>query len=279
MDGEAWLTAVQAFMILAVFFGGIMVVGSFNFSRDVPPPVIVPSFFIPPTPDNRVAAAVQKPVEKPKPQQSPAPNIAEQQKADLALKKAKAEEEEKKRIAAEQERIAKEKERERIEKAAERERLAAAEAEQRRIEEEEEKKRAEKEREEILNLLTEEEEIKNIADARAAAEAAQAAREAAAATAELVRNNLLRRIKGKIEQSLRTPASVKKTDNLIVVIKIRLHADGTLINPPEVEESSGYEEYDRAALRAIINAVPLPMPKDKNLIKEFQEINLYIEPD
>ena len=279
MDGEAWLTAVQAFMILAVFFGGIMVVGSFNFSRDVPPPIIVPSFFIPPTPDNRVAAVVQKPVKKPKPQQSPAPNIAEQQKADLALKKAKAEEEEKKRIAAEQERIAKEKERERIEKAAEQERIAAAEAEQRRIEEEEEKKRDEEEKEKILNLLTEEAEIKNIAEARAAEEkriaAAQAAREAAAR----IKDNFSRRIEDRIQQYLRTPVSVKKTDNLIVVIKIRLYADGTLINPPEVKESSGYEEYDRAALRAIINAVPLPMPKDKNLIKEFQEINLYIEPD
>ena len=271
MDGEAWLTAVQAFMILAVFFGGIMVVGSFNFSRDVPPPVIVPSFFIPPTPDNRVAAAVQKPVEKPKPQQSPAPNIAEQQKADLALKKAKAEEEE--RIAAEQERIAKEKERERIEKAAEQ--LAAAEAEQRRIEEEEEKKRDEEEKVDIINQFKEDGEERKAA--QVAAEQERIAEEKAALAN--IRSGYVERIKGKIEQSLITPLLVKDIDNLIVVIKIRLHADGTLINPPEVEESSGYEEYDRAALRAIINAVPLPMPKDKNLIKEFQEINLYIEPD
>ena len=266
MDGEAWLTAVQAFMILAVFFGGIMVVGSFNFSRDVPPPVIVPSFFIPPTPDNRVAAAVQKPVEKPKPQQSPAPNIAEQQKADLALKKAKAEEEEKKRIADEQERIAKEKEQERI---------AAAEAEQRRIEEEEEKKRAEEEKADIINQFNEDGEERKAA--QVAAEQERIAEEKAALAN--IRSGYVERIKGKIEQSLITPLLVKDIDNLIVVIKIRLHADGTLINPPEVEESSGYEEYDRAALRAIINAVPLPMPKDKNLIKEFQEINLYIEPD
>ena len=277
MDGEAWLTAVQAFMILAVFFGGIMVVGSFNFSRDVPPPVIVPSFFIPPTPDNRVAAAVQKPIEKPKPQQSPAPNIAEQQKADLALKKAKEEEEE--RIAAEQERIAKEKERERIEKAAEQERIAAAEAEQRRIEEEEEKKRDEEEKEKILNLLTEEEEIKNIAEARAAEAERLAAAQAAREAAENVRNNYIWRVKRNIERSLVTPASVKKTDNLIVVIKIRLHADGTLINDPEVTKSSGNEEYDKAALRAIRKELPLLPPVPKELVTELKELNLFIEPD
>ena len=123
-----------------------------------------------------------------------------------------------------------------------------------------------------------EEERKHQEESRLAEEKRLADETATNALANL-RDRYIRRIIRRIEPYLITPPSAKGINYLVVVVRVRLHSDGTLVDSPEVVESSGLPEYDKAAIRAIIKATPLPMPtKEPELMAKFKELNLYIRP-
>ena len=137
---------------------------------------------------------------------------------------------------------------------------------------EEERKRQEEERK------RQEEERKRQEKARLAEERRLAAANARAAQLANLRGIYIRRIIEHIESYLITPPSAH-TNNLLVVVRVRLNSDGKLVDLPEVVESSGLPEYDKVAIRAIMQAMPLPMPsKYPEWMDEFKELNLYIRP-
>ena len=152
-------------------------------------------------------------------------------------------------------------------------------------EEREERKRIERLAAEELRLREEEDRAKQLAAAEAAEAKATAAADAAA---EAERNRLAelfgvyeRRISRKIEIYLNQPVGLPSDADIEATILIRVDADGFLIDgsEPVVWKTSGYPEYDTAAIRAVIQAQPLPMPKDEPvLLEKFRELRLIVEP-
>ena len=69
-------------------------------------------------------------------------------------------------------------------------------------------------------------------------------------------------IKQKVNRSWIRPVSA--TPGLNCSIRVSLMPDGTVINA-EVISSSGNENFDRSAEKAVNNASPLPVPEDKEL--------------
>ena len=156
--------------------------------------------------------------------------------------------------------------------------------ERKREKEKEEEKIKERERIELLAAeelrLREEEER---AEKQAAAEAAEADAAAAAdAAAEAERKRLAdllgvysARIKTQIERKINRPAGLPFDPDIVVKIFIRVDADGFLIDDPRVSGSSGHLDFDEAAVRAVIQAQPLLVPKDEpKLLPQFREQNL-----
>ena len=176
---------------------------------------------------------------------------------------------------------------EREEREGERRRLR----EQRNREKEKEAEETEKQKElnqraaEEIRLRKEDAKAKQLAEAKAAAAKAAAAADAAA---EAERNRLAelfgvyeRRISRKIELYLNQPVGLPSDADIEATILIRVDADGFLIDgsEPVVWKTSGYPEYDTAAIRAVIQAQPLPMPKDEPvLLEKFRELRLIVEP-
>ena len=118
-------------------------------------------------------------------------------------------------------------------------------------------------------------------DAKAAIAAAAAAADAKA-KAEAERNRLadllgvyVARIKTQIERKINRPAGLPFEADIEVTILIRVDADGFVIDDPLVWESSHYPDFDAAAVRAVIQAQPLLVPKDEpKLLPEFRELRL-----
>ena len=68
-------------------------------------------------------------------------------------------------------------------------------------------------------------------------------------------------------------------DDVVVEIEVFLHPDGELKGWPTVTRSSGFPEYDEAAIRAVIQAAPLVVPVDEpELLGEFLNLDLDVTP-
>ena len=216
-----------------------------------------------------------KPAPQPKPKPKPAPvkkaaKPAPKPKKDLADIARRAEEEkEKEEIIARKER---EEERRRLREEREREK-------QKQEEEEEKRKKLERDAAEEHRLRKEtEEEEKRKRDAER--KHAEALAKEQAATAERDRLALLfevyvARIKTQIERKINRPAGLPFDADIEVTILIRVDADGFVIDDPLVWQSSHYPDFDAAAVRAVIQAQPLLVPKDEpKLLPEFRELRL-----
>lgn len=249
-----WRTAVQAFFVLAFFFLAVAFGADLQFTRAPVAAASVVSLVPAPAP---LAPKIEPPKPEPEPEPASLPDPEIERAAEIALEKErerkKREEEEKKR---------KEEEKKRKEK-----------------EEREKKKREEeKKRKEEEQKKREEEEKKRKEEERAARQAAAAAAQRAAVLDNL-RSGYIGRIIGSIEPYLITPPEARGEENLLVIVAVNLAPDGTLLGFPEIAEPSGVPEYDEAALRAVLQASPLPMPKDPELIEEFQTLRLHIRPE
>ena len=83
------------------------------------------------------------------------------------------------------------------------------------------------------------------------------------------------RIKTQIERKINRPAGLPFDADIEVTILIRVDADGFVIDDPLVWQSSHYPDFDAAAVRAVIQAQPLLVPKDEpKLLAEFRELRL-----
>ena len=219
----------------------------------------------------------REPATKPAPQPKPAPKPAPVKKAvkpapkpekDLAdiarrAKKRKnidarkqSEADRKRRLREERERE-KEKQAEESAKQKDLEQRAAEELRRRKEAEEEEKRKRAAERKQAETLAKE--------------QAATAERDRLASLFEVY----VARIKTQIERKINRPAGLPFEADIEVTILIRVDADGFVIDDPLVWQSSHYPDFDAAAVRAVIQAQPLLVPKDEpKLLPEFRELRL-----
>lgn len=257
-------------------------------------------------PPAEVAVLSPPPAPEPPPPPKPAPKPAPLE-AELALKnlqvslqaeaekRAEAERERERRKAEEERKQREEAERKRREE--ERKQREEAEREkqeeERKQREEEERKREEERRqqekiEEAERLAAEaKRRVQEAAEAKARAAEAQAAElraqaEAAAAAAEASRlagekDKYVAIIILQIERRLETPLHLLNRDDIKALVEVKLHPDGELRGWPKITRSSGFPEYDEAAIRAVIQASPLEVPShEPKLIGEFLELNLLV---
>ena len=221
-----------------------------------------------------------EPPKKPKPAKPTVAEIAlkEIQASLVAEKKKREEEKRKKREREEEEKRKKEAEKKKREEAKKKKQ-----AEEEKRKKEEAKKRAEELAEAARTRAQEaaaaraKEAENRAAELRAQADAA--ARAAEAARLADLRGLYLSRIRAQIESRLDTPPSVLGQDDLVAEIRVLLHSDGELKGWPQITRSSGFPEYDEAAIRAIIQAAPLVVPSDEpELLGEFLRLDLRIRP-
>ena len=229
-----------------------------------------------------------KPEPEPKPEPPKKREPAKPTVAEIALKEIQAS------LVAEKKKREEEKRKKREREEAEKKRKAA---EQKKREEAEKKKQAEEEKRKKEEAKKRAEELAEAARTRAQEAAAARAKEAADRAAELraqasaaaraaeaarladLRGLYLNRIRAQIESRLDTPAAVLGRDDLVAEIRVLLHSDGELKGWPQVTRSSGFPEYDEAAIRAIIQAAPLVVPSDEpELLGEFLQLDLRIRP-
>ena len=229
-----------------------------------------------------------KPEPEPKPEPPKKPKPAKPTVAEIALKEIQAS------LVAEKKKREEEKRKKREREEAEKKRKAA---EKKKREEAKKKKQAEEEKRKKEEAKKRAEELAEAARARAQEAAEARAKEAADRAAELraqadaasraaeaarladLRGLYLNRIRAQIESRLDTPAAVLGRDDLVAEIRVLLHSDGELKGWPQITRSSGFPEYDEAAIRAIIQAAPLVVPSDEpELLGEFLQLDLRIRP-
>ena len=221
-----------------------------------------------------------KPEPEPKPEPPKKREPAKPTVAEIALKEIQAS------LIAEKKKREEEKRKKREREEAEKKRKAAEkkkQAEEEKRKKEEAKKRAEELAEAARTRAQEAAaaRAKEAADraAELRAQASAAARAAEAARLADLRGLYLNRIRAQIESRLDTPAAVLGRDDLVAEIRVLLHSDGELKGWPQVTRSSGFPEYDEAAIRAIIQAAPLVVPSDEpELLGEFLQLDLRIRP-
>ena len=236
--------------------------------------------------------AVQAAPKPSAPSPAPAPTPS---KAVLALKQAqdsletereRREEEERKKQEEEEQRKAEEEKRKQEEERKKREdeeRKKREEEEQRKEEEERREEEAERRKEEERKRREEEAERRAREQERRAAEL-RAQADAAARAAEVerlagLRGIYLGRIRAQIENRMDTPVELIGRKDVVVEVRVLLHADGELKGWPKVVRSSGFPDYDEEAVRAVIQAAPLLLPADEpELLREFLQLNLRIRP-
>lgn len=93
--------------------------------------------------------------------------------------------------------------------------------------------------------------------------------------ADSEKQETVKAIRDKIRRLIILPP---KTPLSITVVVDVLIQDNGYLSLLKLSRTSGYPEYDKAVLAAIINAQPLPLPKTIDLRKDFQELNLRFTP-
>ena len=258
-EPKKWLTAFQSLAIMLAFF--VLLVWSSNWN------IHKPRIFIPAA---VFAGSLPPPLPEAKPKKDTKTinkDIKTFDDAEIALKKQEEEQKEKERKKKElDEKKRKEKERK---------------EEDRKKKELDEKKRKEKERKE------KERKEKELADKKRDEEAARQqqrlADEAAARAAELatLEGIYIGRIVGRLKHFVDgVPNSVplsERNESTVATFSLKLTPDGYLEDLPYLEESSGYEDFDASAERAILRALPLPMPKDPELLERFLNMTIRID--
>lgn len=86
---------------------------------------------------------------------------------------------------------------------------------------------------------------------------------------DMIRRKIQRSIKGRW---------VDLPQNTVVVYRVTLLPDGTVMGEPELLKGSGFTAFDEAVVRAIPLAQPLPLPTDPALKREFRSFRLTIRP-
>ena len=267
--------AVLAVLVHLLFIG--VLIYSVNWKAHEPAPVMADLWAsLPPVPQVKPVPQSKpvtqpKPVVKPEPVEKPEPPLP---KPDIALKQ-----QEKKRHEQQQ------RDAERKQQAADK--LAAQKLEKQQLQQQavatkqaEQKKQDElKRQQEALRKLNDQQmhDAMNKELARESSQLSQAAqaRQAAAGQSKM-EAEYQDRIRAKIKSRLRLPESM--TGNPKVIYLVSVLPSGEVVQPIKLLQSSGQPAYDAAVERAILQAVPLPLPPDPAVAARFRELKLPIQP-
>ena len=107
-----------------------------------------------------------------------------------------------------------------------------------------------------------------------AARNAEQAQRAAAASSGVV-DEYKARIRNKIFSWMNRQAC----GNAVPEYKISIMPTGQVAGTPKLEKSSGIPACDDAALRAIMQAQPLPLPPDPELFANFRDLRIQLKPE
>jgi colicin import membrane protein len=266
--------AVLAVLVHLLFIG--VLIYSVNWKAHEPAPVMADLWAsLPPVPQAKPVPQPKpvtqpKPAVKPEPVEKPEPPLP---KPDIALKQ------EKKRLEQQQ------REAERKQQAADK--LAAQKLEQQQLQQQAAaaKQAAQKKQDEIKR---QQEALRKLNDqqmraamnkelARESSQLSQAAqaRQAAAGQSKM-EAEYQDRIRAKIKSRLRLPDTL--TGNPKVIYLVSVLPSGEVVQPIKLLQSSGQPAYDAAVERAILSAVPLPLPPDPAVAARFRELKLPIQP-
>lgn len=268
--------ALLAVLLHALFIG--FLVFSVDWKSQPPPPVMADLWEAMPP-----AAKVQpvpKPEPEPEPVAKPPPAAPE---PDIALQEKKRQERERQTQLAEQkhiEEVRRAKEKQQLEK----QQLEKRAAEQRKLAEQEKQQAAKRKQDELkrkqealrkLNQQQMREAMNNelareTTQLRQAAQASQLASEQARMEADYQD-----RIRSKIASMLILPENLAGNPKAIFVVTVLPSGEVAQVR---LVGTSGQPAYDTAVERAILKAVPLPLPPDKSVAARFRELRLSIQP-
>ncbi len=306
-----WTSAITALFIMVFFFGLIFFSDFFKSFSPAQAATIRTVITLVPVPEIK-AKTTAKPKQKPKLEKRKE-KTADKPDADVARKKKEEEEKKrKKKAAAEKKRKKKEaekkrkekedkeaerKEKKRVEvekKRKEKEKLEEAkEKEKKKKEEEEKRKKDELHKQEEQRLEEERKKDQERKQEKQRLEEERIAAEDAAALAKAKNDALQSRltkigskfagiVRQRVERHLQTPLSTPKRSTIGVKINFRLTPKGELSAVPTIIISSGYKDFDEEAIRAILQAAPIPIDsfllKNPQYLQDYLDNNLWICP-
>lgn len=271
-----WPAAILAVLVHLLFIG--FLIFSVNWKSHPPAPVMADLWEALPPPPTRPVVKPQ-PVHKPKPEPVVEPQPA-QPHPDIALKQKKQKEREQKQLLEREQQA-------QLAQAAAQQLLQQQkqQAQQRKLAEQEKQqqdaKRKQddlKRKQEALRKLNEQQARdfmnKELANETSRLQQAQKASQLGGEQAKM-EAAYKERIRSKIASMLRLPENMVGNPKAVFAVTVLPSGE---VGQVRLISSSGQPAYDTAVERAILKAVPLPLPPDKTVAARFRDLTLPIQP-
>lgn len=274
--------AILAVLVHLLFIG--FLIFSVNWRSHPPPPVMADLWeALPPPP--------VKPVVKPQPKPKPEPVVEPQPpqpRPDIALKEKKRKErlEREQQAQLAQQKLAEAQQRkqellQQQKQQAQQRKLAEQEKQQQEKQQQQEVKRKQddlKRKQEALRKLNEQQARdlmnKELANETSRLQHAQKASQLGAEQAKM-EATYKERIRSKIASMLNLPENMVGNPKAVFAVTVLPSGE---VGSVKLISSSGQPAYDTAVERAILKAVPLPLPPDKTVAARFHDLTLPIQP-
>ncbi len=275
--------AILAVLVHLLFIG--FLIFSVNWRSHPPPPVMADLWeALPPPPAKPVLKPQPAPKPKPEPVAEPQPP---QPQPDIALKEKKRKErlEREQQAQLEQQKLAEaqqrkqQKQQQKQQQEAEQRKLAEQEKQQQEKQQDAKRKQDElKRKQEALRKLNVQQARdlmnKELASETSSLRRAQQASQLGAEQAKM-EATYKERIRSKIASMLNLPENMVGNPKAVFAVTVLPSGE---VGSVKLISSSGQPAYDTAVERAILKAVPLPLPPDKAVAARFHDLTLPIQP-
>ena len=273
--------AILAVLVHLLFIG--FLIFSVNWRSHPPPPVMADLWeALPPPPAKPVLKPQPAPKPKPEPVAEPQPP---QPQPDIALKEKKRKErlEREQQAQLEQQKLAEAQQRkqqkQQQQQEAEQRKLAEQEKQQQEKQQDAKRKQDElKRKQEALRKLNVQQARdlmnKELASETSSLRRAQQASQLGAEQAKM-EATYKERIRSKIASMLNLPENMVGNPKAVFAVTVLPSGE---VGSVKLISSSGQPAYDTAVERAILKAVPLPLPPDKAVAARFHDLTLPIQP-
>lgn len=277
--------AILAVLVHLLFIG--FLIFSVNWRSHPPPPVMADLWeALPPPPAKPVLKPQPAPKPKPEPVAEPQPP---QPQPDIALKEKKRKErlereqqaqlEQQKLAEAQQRKQQKQQQKQQQQQEAEQRKLAEQEKQQQEKQQDAKRKQDElKRKQEALRKLNVQQARdlmnKELASETSSLRRAQQASQLGAEQAKM-EATYKERIRSKIASMLNLPENMVGNPKAVFAVTVLPSGE---VGSVKLISSSGQPAYDTAVERAILKAVPLPLPPDKAVAARFHDLTLPIQP-